>query len=252
MKIILIIASCLLTLPVMAQLTTVNPGVYKWADLPVKTGPDRESRKILEGESGTLEFLEIHATTQFKGAKPSEAHANKDIEECIIVKEGKLKVIIDGKSSVLGPGGVISLMPHQMHSVENVGDNNLTYYVMMYRSKGEMDLDKGETLVLNADSLASTTRPNGSQRKYFDRSTVMLERFEMHVTRLERKGESHAPHQHITSEIILMISGDSEMLIGDEHYRATAGDLYFIPSELLHGIRNVNDAPCSYIAFTWR
>jgi (S)-ureidoglycine aminohydrolase len=70
----------------------------------------------------------------------------------------------------------------------------------------------------------------------------------MHVTRLDRKGESHAPHQHEDMEIILMVSGDSEMLIGDKHYKASAGDMYFIPSGLLHGIQNVNEAPCSYFA----
>jgi mannose-6-phosphate isomerase-like protein (cupin superfamily) len=122
--------TCFFTVSTMAQLQSVNSGVYKWADLPVKAGEDRESRKILEGVSPHLEYLEIHATTQFKGAKPSTAHANDDIEECIIVKEGILRATIEGKNTVVGTGGVILLMPRQMHSIENVGDGNLTYYVL--------------------------------------------------------------------------------------------------------------------------
>jgi len=43
--------------------------VYKWADLVVKTSDGKESRKILEGTSDHFEYFEMHATTQFKGAK---------------------------------------------------------------------------------------------------------------------------------------------------------------------------------------
>jgi (S)-ureidoglycine aminohydrolase len=200
--------------------------------------------------------MEIHATTQFKGAKASTAHANDDIEECIIVKEGKLQATVDGKSTVLGPGGVLLLMPHQMHSLENVGDGNATYYVMRYRSKKKMDLERaqasGGTLALNADSLEFIPSVRGGGRYYFDRPTSMCERFEMHVTQLNKKGESHKPHSHIETEIILIISGDTEMTIDGKEYTASTGDLYVMNSGFLHGIRNAKDSPCSYFAFKWK
>jgi len=240
----------------MAQLKPVNSGVYTWADLSVKSGEDRESRQLLEGVSDHFEYLEIHATTQFKGAKPSTAHANDDIEECIIVKEGQLKVTIEGRSTILGPGGVILLMPRQMHSIENAGDGNLTYYVMRYRSKKKMDLERGQasggTLTLNADSLKFTPNARGGSRSYFDRPTAMCERFEMHVTQLDKMGKSHEPHAHVETEIILVISGETEMTIDGKDYKGSAGDLYLMNSELLHGIRNATDSPCSYFAFKWK
>jgi (S)-ureidoglycine aminohydrolase len=240
----------------MAQLEPVRPGVYKWADLPVKATDDRESRKILEGVSTHLEYLEIHATTQFKGAKSSIPHANDNIEECIIVKEGRLRATIEGQKTVLGAGGVILLMPRQMHSIENAGDDNLTYYVMRYRSKKKMDLERGHasggTLTLNADSLEFVPSARGGGRRYFDRSTAMCERFEMHVTQLDKLGESHVPHAHMETEIILVISGETEMTIDGKDYKGSAGDLYLMNSELLHGIRNAKDTPCSYFAFKWK
>lgn len=240
----------------MAQLAPIHSGVYKWADLPVKAGGDRESRNILEGVSTHFEYLEMHATTQFKGAKPSTAHANDDIEECIIVAEGKLKATIEGKRTVLGAGGVILLMPRQMHSVENVGEGNVTYYVMRYRSKKKMELERGQvsggTLTLNADSLEFKPTVRGGSRKYFDRATTMCERFEMHATRLDKMGESHAPHAHLETEIILIISGETEMTIDGKVYKGSAGDLYLMNSESVHGIRNAKDAPCSYFAFKWK
>ncbi|GJM33921.1 MAG: hypothetical protein DHS20C18_29220 [Saprospiraceae bacterium] len=240
----------------MAQLEPVNSGVYKWADHPVEVGELRESRKILEGESPHFEYLEIHATTQFPGAKPSTAHANEDIEECIIVKEGLMEVTIEGRSAILGPAGVVLLMPQQMHSLKNVGDSNLTYYVMRYRSKKKMKLERGQTsggsLMLNADSLTFRQSARGGGRAYFDRSTAMCERFEMHVTQLNRKGPSHRPHAHEESEIILVLSGATEMTIDGKEYKGTAGDFYFMDAQLHHGVRNATDEPCSYFAFKWK
>jgi (S)-ureidoglycine aminohydrolase len=241
---------------IMAQLNPVNSGVYKWADHPVQIGEDRESRKILEGSSRHLDYFEIHATTQYPGAKPSTAHANDDIEECIIVKEGTMRVTIEGQSTILGIGGVILLMPKQMHSVQNIGNDNLTYYVMRYRSKKKMDLDRGiragGSLTLNTDSLTTRLTKRGGIRNYFDRPTAMYERFEMHATHLNMKGPSHEPHAHEETEIILVLSGDTEMTIDGKEYKGTEGDFYLANSQLMHGIRNATDEPCSYFVMLWR
>lgn len=255
MKTILTIISCFFTLTILAQLEPVKAGVYKWTDHPVKASKDRESRKILEGASPHFEYLEIHATTQFPGAKPGTAHANDDIEECIIVKEGLMKVTLEGESTILGIGGVFLLMPKQMHSLENIGDTNLTYYVMRYKSKKKMNIERGEiaggSLLLNPQHLVSKPSSRGAGRAYFDRPTAMCERFEMHVTRLDSKGLSHQPHKHIETEIILVLSGETAMMIEGENYKGIAGDFYFMPSQLFHGVSNASDKPCSYFAFKW-
>ena len=256
MKFVVITLSCFFTLTTMAQMKQVTSGVYKWADHPMTISADRESRKILEGTSTHLEYLEIHATTQFPGAKPSTAHANDDIEECIIVKEGLMKATVEGRSTILGAGGVILLMPRQMHSVQNAGDNNLTYYVMRYRSKKKMDLERGQaaggTLMLNADSLIFKPSSRGGGRRYFDRPTAMCERFEMHMTQLDKKGPSHEPHAHEETEIVLVLSGKTEMTIDGKEYAGTAGDFYLINSQLLHGVRNATDEQCSYFIMIWK
>ena len=237
------------------ELVPIKSGVYKWSEQKVKQGDLRESRTFLEGISPHFEYIRIHSTTQFPGAAPSTAHANAEHEECIIVKEGEMKVTIEGESKVLGPGGVILLMPQQHHSLQNIGDTNLTYYVMKYKSKKKMNIERGlksgGTMVIHADSLAFRRSVRGAGKSYFDRSTAMCERFEMHITRLNDKGPSHKPHKHIESEIILMLSGNTEMTINDKVFTATAGDFYYMNSQLLHGVRNSEDKPCSYFAFKW-
>lgn len=256
MRIVILIISYFFTIATMAQLKLVDSGVYKWADHPVQVGEDRESRKIFEGTSTHLDYLEMHATTQFPGAKASTAHANNDIEECIIVKEGIMKVTIEGRSVVLGAGGVILLMPQQMHSLQNAGNSNLTYYVMRYRSKKKMDLKRGEaaggSLMLNTDSLTFIPNARGGVRTYFDRPTAMCERFKIHSTLLNVKGPSHEPHTHEETEIVLVLSGKTEMTIDGKEYKATAGDFYLINSHLMHGVRNATDEPCSYFVIIWK
>ncbi|RAI85640.1 Cupin domain-containing protein [Algoriphagus yeomjeoni] len=256
MKYTLITLFCLMTLSAFAQLKPIESGVFKWDDFKVIPNNDRVSRPILEGVSTHLDYLEMHATTQNVGAKPSTAHANEDIEEIIIVKEGTMKVTIDGESSILGANGVVSLMPLQMHSLENVGTTPLTYYIIRYRSKKKMDVSRGvasgNSLMVNADSLPYRSTSVGGVRSYFDRETAMCERLEMHVTTLDRKVASHEPHAHDETEIILMISGETAQMIDGQEYTAKAGDFYFMESQSVHGIRNINDEPTTYFAFKWK
>lgn len=255
MKLTIIAALWLLSFSAFAELAAVKSGVYRWAEHPISKSENRESRKILEGSSAHLDYLKIHASTQLVGAKPRPARANKDMEELIIVKEGLVKVTVNNKSEILGAGSVILLMPNDMHSLENVGDTPLTYFVMKYRSKKQVNFARGKnaggSLVSNINALALTPSKRGAGRRYFDRPTAMCERFEMHTTQLHNKGPSHKPHAHSETEIILVLAGETEMTIDGKPYTATAGDFYFAESQLQHGISNTTDMPASYFAFKW-
>ncbi|MBK8505045.1 MAG: cupin domain-containing protein [Saprospiraceae bacterium] len=239
-----------------AQSEEVRSGVYRWAELPVKLSKDRESRKIMEGTSPHFDYLEIHATTQAPGATPAPPHAQTDIEEVIIVKEGTMKFTMDGEESILGPGSVILIPPLAMQALQNVGDGPLTYYVMMFRSKKPMDIERGKVagghLFVTADQLEFTPNDKGGRTQYFDRATAMCEQFHMHVTSLDHKGPSMDPHSHIDSEIFLVIEGETELLLDGERIRASAGDLYFIKAHQLHGMSNASEKPCRFFAFKWR
>lgn len=240
----------------MAQLKDVDSGVYKWSELPIKEGDKRVGRKIMEGSSPHFSFLEIHATTQDKGAKPAPPHTQENIEELVIVKEGRLKLTMNGKSEVLPKGSVGLIPPMTEQSMENVGEVPLTYYIMMFTSKKDMDIKRGQEaggpLSVNFDDLQPEKTSKGSSISYFERPTAMCEYFEMHVTQLDRKGPSHKPHAHAESEIILVIEGQAEMTINGESYQGTKGDLFFMKSNEKHGISNIGDTPCRYYAFKWK
>ena len=254
-KIILILLS-LISIESMAQDKPILSGVFHWSELVVKKSEGREGRRIMEGSSPQFSYLEMHASTQEKGVAPRPPHAQKDIEEMIIVKEGTMKFTMGNESRILGKHSVVLIPPLEMQSIENVGDGPLTYYVMMFRSNKPMEMDRsvkaGGRLFLNADSLVYKPSDRGGGIAYFNRPTAMCENFEMHITQLNKKGPSHAPHSHIDTEIILMLEGESEIIINNKTYMGSAGDLYIMNSGEMHCISNTRDAVCKYVAFKWR
>ena len=249
----------LLLLIAMNSFTQLQPaasGVYHWNHLTVKKEGERETRKILKGTTNEFEYFEIHATTQQKGALPRPAHTQTAIEEIIIIKEGTMKCTIGNSTSILGKGSVLLIPPFESQVFENTGSGPLTYYVLMFRSKKAMDLERstkaGGALILNYDSLLFKETNNKGNRKYFDRPTAMCENYEMHITYLKQIGPSHAPHVHADTEIILVIDGESEMTIDGKSYTAGPGDLYIVESGKMHQVGNASSKPCSYFAFKWR
>lgn len=256
MKNILLILIQIMAMNAFAQLHPVESGVFKWNSLPVKKEAQRESRKILEGTTAEFEYFEIHATTQMKGAIPRPAHTQKDIEELIIIKEGTMKCTIGSKTAVVGKGSVLLIPPLQPQVFENTGDSPLTYYVLMFRSRKPMNMPRsdsaGGALLLNPDSLAYTERNNKGARKYFDRPTAMCTNYEMHITYLKQKGPSHTGHQHVDTEIILVIDGQAEMTIDGKDFTGGTGDLFIAESGKMHQVGNATEKPCSYFAFKWR
>ncbi|WP_020531173.1 cupin domain-containing protein [Flexithrix dorotheae] len=231
-------------------------GVYQWNQKAVKKSDGQEIKTFIKGPSTHFEMLDLHAVTLGSGGKLTHESNHEDMEEVIIVKEGLLQVTIDGKQNTLGPQGVVQLLPGKDHTFENVGEENLAFYVMQYKSRKPVDMERGVSnggsWVYNADSLIFKRSIKGGGRAYFDHSTAMCERFEMHVTQLSAKGPSHAPHKHDETEIILMISGKTDILIDGKKYKAKAGDFYFMDSGLMHGVSNIQDEPCTYFAFKWK
>lgn len=256
MKILLSIMFQLVAMTLFAQLQPVTSGVFHWNELQVKKDKQRESRKIAEGTTAEFSLFEIHVTTQEKGATPRPPHAQDSIEELIIIKEGKLKCTIGDKTAEIGPGGVLLIPPHEMQAFENTGDGPVTYYVLMFRSRKPMDMERsnkaGGALLINPDTIAYTEKNNKGTQKYFDQPTAMCDNYEMHITTLKKKGPSHASHQHVDTEIILVIDGEVEMTIDGKDYKGAKGDLFIAESGKVHGVGNATDNPCSYFAFKWR
>jgi (S)-ureidoglycine aminohydrolase len=88
-------------------------------------------------------------------------------------------------------------------------------------------------------------------RQLFDRKTIMTNRFDIHITSLNPGLNSHAPHTHKNEEIILMIDGEGEMVLGNAKEKIITGDAAWVESNIPHNITNIGKRPAVYFAIQW-
>lgn len=92
----------------------------------------------------------------------------------------------------------------------------------------------------------------GEARSIVKGPTATLDELEMHVTTLNPGMEPHPPHKHPNEELVLLDKGTVEALVNGEWKRIGPGSVIFNASNVLHGLRNVGDAPAQYHVVSWR
>ena len=69
----------------------------------------------------------------------------------------------------------------------------------------------------------------------------------MHVSVINSGEEPHPPHEHAGEEILYILEGEAEVLLGEE--RRTVGPMtsVFCPAHVVHGLRNAGAAPVKFM-----
>ncbi|HTE26428.1 cupin domain-containing protein [Flavitalea sp.] len=252
----LLIAITLHASVIMSQeLDSLPSKVYNLKSLNETKKDPQTTVPVMEGSTTSLSRFEVHSTTIKPGLVSHTRHAPADMEELIIVKDGKVKVTIKGNTKILGRGSIAFFMPGEEHSVENADNSPATFYVLEYKSKLPADLDrakqKGGSFMLDWNEVAFNKTEKGGRKGFFNRSTSQLEKFEMHTTALNPGLESHAPHIHKEEEIILMLRGNVKIHIAGQLYPAEPGDVIFYSSGVPHALINTGKEQAEYFAFQW-
>jgi quercetin dioxygenase-like cupin family protein len=74
-------------------------------------------------------------TTLEPGLAAHAPHQHPE-EEMIILKEGELEAMINGRSQRMSAGSILFLAPNDLHGVTNVGHGRATYYVLKWFPPG--------------------------------------------------------------------------------------------------------------------
>ena len=102
---------------------------YRFGDLPAHASGGNTFRPVLEGETHTGAFIELHESDLAPGGMPHPPHQHAH-EEMFLVREGELEVTIAGKTTRLGPGAVAFVASNTEHGVRNPGTTHAQYFVL--------------------------------------------------------------------------------------------------------------------------
>jgi mannose-6-phosphate isomerase-like protein (cupin superfamily) len=106
--------------------------------------------------------------------------------------------------------------------------------------------------------------PENSERKWqpyslFRGSTPVVASMSCHASVLSGGHTPHPPHAHYDEELLFVLEGEAELLLGDQRksngsacVRVKAGDFAYYPPLQHHTIRNPTNSPVTYVMFRWQ
>lgn len=253
MKKIVFLFGFYLPLIVWAQPDSIRSGIYSWKNPGTATQKDISSTTLFEGKVHDMEWLQMSANAIKSTKQKIKKHVPGNEEHLVIVKTGNITLMIKDSTWTIGAGSLALLMPGEKYTIQNNGTDVCNFYEMKYRSKAPIDLARAEnaggSLVSNWNNIAFISNNNGGgRRNFFNRPSAMSKKIEIHVTTLKEGVKSHEPHRHPAEEIILVIDNKTAMQIDDQVYKGEEGSIYYLGTNILHGIKNDGIGTCTYFA----
>jgi (S)-ureidoglycine aminohydrolase len=229
--------------------------VYQWNETRSKKNKAGIERILFSGVGKILSNHSIKGISLTQGKSIHYASSNIGTERFFIVKKGLLSVKLNNQDYVLDKGSVVFVLPGDAVKITNNSENEVQFYEMdatVVEPNQERGQKNGPSFVLNWSDMVFKPHNRGGVRQLFDRQTVMMNRFDIHITTLNPGFKSHEPHTHVNEEIILMIDGGfGEMFIGNGLQTIGNGDVCYLESGILHNITNVGSNPITYFAIQW-
>lgn len=168
-------------------------------------------------------------------------------DQLFILKEGSLDAVLnDQEPKHLGPGGICLLLAGDRVQF-SAGDTAAVLYrcTFFVRNVPFSDLNYHTSILADWSDLK---RKSGI-RDIFKEPTRFLGNVNMRVITL--RGRNH-PAVNGTEEIILVSRGKIRVQVGDKTLDASTGDLVYVPSGVVCGLRNTGNATAQYFEIQWR
>jgi len=175
-------------------------------------------------------------------------------ETLLIIRSGLVEIALESNKYVVGPNSVAFILPGEKATL-HMKSESASYYLVEHSKSGDLGIDRGKeqggSFVLNFEEITVRNHGKGATRGYFNRATAIFPYYEMHMTTLNPGIRSHEAHTHGAGEMIIMISGETEMEIGNSIVTGDKDSVYFIESNVPHSIRNTGKDRCMYFAYQW-
>lgn len=115
------------------QKPVMGSTVVDWNSLTPQPVPYGSVRRVFSAPTATLENLEVHVTTLNPGQQPHPPHHHPN-EEMIIIQQGTVETLSNGKWKRVGPGSVIFNGSNQEHGLRSVGTEPAVYHVINWKT----------------------------------------------------------------------------------------------------------------------
>lgn len=109
----------------------------------------------------------------------------------------------------------------------------------------------GGSFVVHAAETTDVKKATSTRADYCDQATPTLSRFEVHRTTIQPGAKPHDAHRHEREEMMILLTGELEVLIEATKTRIGAGSAFFVVSNDLHGVTNVGDQPATYLVLNF-
>lgn len=130
---VLAVVATLCVVALTAQAPVLHSTVFEWDTMAQKPTNVGSVRSIFRGPTVTLEELEMHVTTLNPGQTSHAPHQHPN-EELVIIKEGTVESLSNGKWVKAGPGSIIFNASDELHGLKNVGSTPATYHVINWKT----------------------------------------------------------------------------------------------------------------------
>jgi mannose-6-phosphate isomerase-like protein (cupin superfamily) len=91
----------------------------------------------------------------------------------------------------------------------------------------------------------------GDTRVFFDGPTSQLKAMTAGSLLLKPGMEPHPPHQHPEEEIMIVTTGNGEILVGGKKVNVGPGSMMYSESNQLHGVKNTGSEPLLFYYLKW-
>ncbi len=103
---------------------------YPYESLPVKSSDNgNRSRNVFDGLTHSGFPVDLHLTDLAPGNAPHAPHRHAH-EEIVMIRNGSLDVMIEGKTTRVGPGSVVYVASNEFHGWKNPGPDRAEYFVI--------------------------------------------------------------------------------------------------------------------------
>jgi quercetin dioxygenase-like cupin family protein len=230
--------------------------IYDFTELAVRPTAVGLRRDVVNRPTATLQRFQSHITTLNPGLASHGQHQHP-LEEMILVKEGTLEVVINGRAETAGPGSVLFYASNDFHHVRNIGTVPATYIVLNFGTAATATapatraVDSAPPKALKSQvfewtRLAAVPTKNGERRAIFNSPTVTCRNLSCHATTVQARDAAHGAHRHVDEEVVVVKEGTIEIFLNGATRRIGPGSICFFASNDEHGMRNVGDTPATY------